>query len=71
MPAVGTGRGERAASGGEGKLVRSWGCVSAEQGDERAAIADYTDALRVQPANAEALYKPRWPSSSLDDKIAR
>ena len=34
----------------------SRGLLRAEQGDERAAIADYTIALRVQPTNAEALY---------------
>jgi tetratricopeptide (TPR) repeat protein len=34
----------------------SRGLLHAEKGDERAAIADYTDALRIQPANAEALY---------------
>jgi tetratricopeptide (TPR) repeat protein len=34
----------------------SRGLLHAEQGDERAAIADYTVALRAQPANAAALY---------------
>lgn len=34
----------------------SHGLLRAEQGNERAAIADYSEALRLQPANAQALY---------------
>jgi hypothetical protein len=35
MPAVGTGRGDRAATGGERKLVWSWGYVSAVDSEGR------------------------------------
>ena len=36
--------------------LASRGLIRAEQGDERGAIADFTDSLRLKPANDEALY---------------
>lgn len=43
-------------SPGEVQVLLQRGVGSADSGDDRAAIADYDEVLRLQPENAEAAY---------------
>jgi hypothetical protein len=59
-------------SPGEVQVLLQRGVGSADSGDDRAAIADYDEVLRLQPENAEAAYlRGAAPTGNVDRRGGR